>query len=184
MMACLIKKFCFKRKATVTMEFATMAPLYIVLLVLTFEANHYIFLRNKLTNVATNVTNVSSLPSLSRDNLIGILQTTNEITFPVDFSTKGGVVISHIHYDDASGNMKISWQEKIGDVDSKMGIEGSIPLNLPNNYIVTQGKSIIVGEVFYKYEPILKYYLYGAEDMYETRVVVPQLGTMTRLFGE
>lgn len=161
-MANLRRKFCglFPQnllrndRGSVLVEFAMAVPVLSLLLLGGVELGRYVLLNQKLDRAVMTLSDlVASTTSVSIADVDQIFAATSIVLDPFPLGARGAVVISSVKED--SGTPKIFWQRTGGGTLSVTSAVGAQAGNatLSNNALVTSSEGVIVGEVFYEYQP-------------------------------
>lgn len=176
-----IRNLISDRQGVAAVEFALTAPFLILLALGGFEISHFLLVHQKADRIAFTVTDVTTQsPTVTRNQLDLILDSSAKIMEPLTFAGNGKIIISSI---DKSGTNPptIRWQyEGAGTLDrtSKVGLanqNATLPVPMP----LADKENIIISEVFYRYEPILNIGLFDGRDIYKTVLFKPRLGALT-----
>jgi Flp pilus assembly protein TadG len=163
-------------------EFAFLLPFLLTLFVSTVELGRYLLLTLKLNHAATTVADLATRErELSVATLDNLFQSVQHITNPFEFGPLGVVIVSGVS-EDGGGVRTVSWQQRgAGSLNagSEVGLPGELP-TLPQDFVVGANQTIVVAEVFYRYED----WLFGVISDRVIRQVSyyrPRLGTLTEL---
>ncbi len=129
-------------------------PVLSLLLLGGVELGRYVLLNQKLDRSVMTLSDlVASTTSVSIAEIDQIFNATSLILDPFPLGAQGAVVISSVV--DDSGTPTIEWQRTGGgslSVTSAVGVQGG-NATLSDNDLVDAGQGVIIGEVFYEYQP-------------------------------
>jgi Flp pilus assembly protein TadG len=141
-------------RGSVLVEFAMAVPVLSLLLLGGVELGRYVLLNQKLDRAVMTLSDlVASTTSVSISDVDQIFNATSLVLDPFPLGAQGAVVISSVKSD--SGTPKIFWQRTGGgslSVTSTIGVQAG-DATLSNNNLVTNTEGVIIGEIFYEYQP-------------------------------
>ncbi len=141
-------------RGNILVEFAMAMPILTLLLVGGVELGRYVLLNQKLDRAVMTLSDlVASTTSVSVSDVNQIFNATSLVLDPFPLGAQGAVVISSVKED--SGTPKIFWQRTGGgslSVTSTIGVQAG-NATLSNNALVTSSEGVIIGEIFYEYQP-------------------------------
>lgn len=175
-------------KGSVTVEFALTLPLFIMVMGGIYDIASFGMLSSKVTRIASVIGDTVSRQDISRDQLIAIMNTADEMARPYDFSSGNGEVIvsqvTNVGETTSPSNMTISWQQSLGGGSSAYGAPGGSPVDLPGNMTIIEDQSMILTEVSYTYRPVFIEPIFGVQTIREVSVYAPRNSKMDILLGE
>lgn len=175
-------------KGSVTVEFALTLPLFIMVMGGIYDIASFGMLSSKVTRIASVIGDNVSRQDITRDQLIAIMNTADEMARPYDFVEGSGEVIvsqiTNVGETNQSSNMSISWQQSLGGGSSEHGIPGGAPVDLPGDISVINDQSMILTEVSYVYRPVFIESILGVRTIRETSIFAPRSSKMDVLLGE
>ena len=92
------------------------------------------------------------------------------------------VIVSSVTNADGNGAV-IAWQRSGGgtySAASELGVEGDEP-NLPDDFVVREGETAIISEVFYDFSPFLSELIVEPQVIYRSAHHRPRLGTLEEI---
>lgn len=178
-------RFRADRGGAVLAEFAMAFPILVVLTLGGFEIGRYVLLQQKLQSVADEVADlVAQSQTLSASDVDNILVAVDHIAQPYSLDTNGVVIVSSISKN-SGGPITVDWQRSGGGTGtgaSRIGTPGGTA-TLPTGFVVRDGESVIVAEVFYHYTPLLAMNLIPlpAAELYNESFFRPRFGALSTL---
>ena len=164
----------------VAVEFALALPVLIFMLLASAELGRFVILHQKLDRVAVTMSDlVARAETISESDINDIFLAAAQVAEPFDLEGRGRVVISSVTNDDGSGPT-VAWQRAGGGsyaASSQVGSEGT-PASLPAGFVVRQGETAIVSEVFFDFEPFLSDLIVAPQVLYRRAHHRPRLGTL------
>lgn len=136
------------------LELAFAVPVALGLTLNGVEITRYVLLHQKAERASMTVADlVSQGEVLTIADLTNIFRAGAFITEPFDFSANGSMVVTSV-VGNAGGNI-IEWQRAYGQnpQSSSFGNQGS-PASLPAGFVVQDGESVVMAEIFYNYSPM------------------------------
>jgi len=129
-------------------------PVLSLLLLGGVELGRYVLLNQKLDRTVMTLSDlVASTTTVTIAEIDQVFNATSLVMDPFPLGAQGAVVISSVR--EVSGNPEIVWQRTGGgslSVTSVVGIQGGAA-TLSNDDLVDNNQGVIVGEVFYEYQP-------------------------------
>ncbi len=129
-------------------------PVLSLLLLGGVELGRYVLLNQKLDRSVMTLSDlVASTTSVSIAEIDQIFNATSLVLDPFPLGAQGAVVISAVK--GVSGNPEVIWQRTGGgslSVTSVIGQQGGAA-TLTDNDLVDDSQGVIIGEVFYEYQP-------------------------------
>jgi Flp pilus assembly protein TadG len=167
----------------VSVEFALCVPVLLLLMLGSAEMGRYIILHQKMDRVATTISDlVARADTITEDDLNDIFTAAGQVAEPFDLADLGVVIVSSVTNSDGSGPV-IAWQRSGGgsySASSHLGAEGDTPV-LPPDFVVRQGETAIISEVYYDFTPFLSELIVEPQVIYRTAHHRPRLGTLEEI---
>jgi Flp pilus assembly protein TadG len=164
----------------VAVEFALAVPVLLFLMLGSAEMGRFVLLNQKMDRVATTVSDlVSRAESINESQVSDILIAADEVAQPFDIADLGVVIVTSVTNTDGSGPV-IAWQRSGGGsyvAASKLGAEGDTP-DLPDDFVVRQGETAIISEVYYDFAPFLSEMIVRPQVVYRSSRHRPRIGTL------
>lgn len=172
------------RRGSVVVEFAMAIPVLIVIALGGTEIARYTLLHQKLARTAVTMADlVSQAETLSQSDLTQLFASVGPVMDPFTMGTRGVVIVSEISASDGNPP-RIDWQRTGGGTlageTSKLGSESAYA-NLPSGFVVRDGESVIVAEVYYDYSPLFSDGLLGNQVLYHRAMFRPRFGSLAAL---
>ena len=170
----------------VAIEFALAVPILMLLLLGGIELGRYILLHQKLQRVAISTADlVARAEKITENRLQDVFAAAGEVALPYRLGSRGVVIVSAIS-NPAGAGPEIAWQRTgAGTVaaSSKYGGEGGAA-TLGGEFVVREGETAILSEVFFEFEPLLGSDLIAARTLYATAHFRPRLTALDAVVSE
>ena len=164
----------------VAVEFALCVPVLLLLMLGSAEMARFIILHQKMDRVATTISDlVARAETISESELDDIFIAVDQVAEPFDLANLGIVIVSSITNTDGNGPV-IAWQRSGGgsySASSHLGAEGDTP-ELPPDFVVREGETAIISEVYYDFTPFLSDLIVAPQEVYRNAHHRPRLGTL------
>jgi hypothetical protein len=183
--AAALLRFGRDRTGAILAEFAMVFPIFVVLILGGYEIGRYVLLQQKLASVAVATADlVSQSETITATEVDNIFLAVDHIMVPFTLGDKGRVIVTSIG---ATGGQAptVNWQRSgggTGSGTSRLGAPGGAA-TLPAGFVVRDGESVIVSEVFYHFSPALALTLIPLPDadLYNEAFYRPRFGALTTL---
>lgn len=163
-------------------EFAISLPFLMALMLGGIELSRYVILHQKLEKVAYTVSDV-----VSQEDTLTVAQINQALTAaatimePYEFAPQGVVYISSV-YQNGADAPTVRWQRSGGGdlaAPSHVGVNGGVA-TLPNGLTLNNKDNVIIGEVFFRYQPFFTGGIFDDYvELYKITVFKPRLGALT-----
>jgi Flp pilus assembly protein TadG len=167
----------------IAVEFALALPVLLFLMLGSAEMARFVLLHQKLDRVATTVSDlVARAETISESQIEDIFTAVGQVADPFDLATLGLVIVSSVSNPDGTG-ATIVWQRSGGgtfSAASELGAEGDTP-NLPADFVVREGETAIISEVYYDFTPFLSELIVEPQIIYRNAHHRPRLGTLEEI---
>ncbi len=164
----------------VAVEFALAVPVLLFLMLGSAEMARFVLLYQKMERVATTVSDlVARAETISESQITDIFAAVDQVAAPFDLPDLGVVFVSSITNADGTGPV-IAWQRHGGGVysaTSELGNQGDPPV-LPPDFVVREGETAIISEVYYDFTPFLSEMIVKPQVIYRVAHHRPRLGTL------
>lgn len=149
-----LRRFRRDERGISALELAFAVPVAVGLTLNGIEVTRYVLLHQKAERASMTVADlVSQGEVLTPGDLNNIFLAGAFITEPFDFVGRGAMVVSSV-VGSATGPV-VEWQRAYGDSSQASGIGGQGgAATLPAGFVVQQSESVIMAEIFYRYEPM------------------------------
>jgi Flp pilus assembly protein TadG len=168
-------------RGAIAVEFAVVAPVLIALMIGTFEVTRYVLLHQKLDRMAVAASDlVAQGETITVAQLADIFSATELIAEPFAIGPDGVVIVSSAYRATGAGTANVAWQRTgTGSLaaTSTVGAQGA-PATLPSGFVLKEGESVIVAEVYYEFRPMFAPNLVPASRLYHRAVFRPRRGTL------
>jgi len=174
-----IRRFRRDRRGTLAVELAMAAPVVAGLLLTGIEVTRFVLLNQKIERASATMADlISQADILAEGDINNFYSAAGFVMQPYNLSVEGKVVVSSISA--AAGNpASINWQRAFGAGagTSAYGSEGG-SATLPAGFLVRDGETIIVAEVFYSYEPMLVEEVMEPVGLYNSAIFRPRFSSL------
>lgn len=171
-------------------EFALSVSLLMVLFFGAVEVSRCVLILQKLEKTVTTVTDVvtqadANTAPLTTTEMTQLMGTVTDMMSPYTAGATDPNILVIVTDVTKTGtnNPVVNWQYCGGgalSVTSSVGTTIGGTATLPNNFAMTAGEEVVVGEVFYKFKPLLgSNKIIGSFQLYKTSVYAPRLGALT-----
>lgn len=179
------------RSANTIVEFGIIAPIVLLLFLGIFDLSRYVLTVNKVHRAAATTADlIARFDKIHDSDITAVFAAITQVTSPIDITIAGGIIVSSISRNDASGGRKVSWQRKTPNTfstPSKLGTQGNPP-TFPTGFDLSDLDNAIFAEAFYTFAPFFlgKGFLGGPTSfpVYERIVFHPRLGTLSTVTPE
>ena len=179
-----IRRLVRDRGGAVMIELAFAVPVLATLMLGGVEMARYVLLHQKLDRVASSIGDlVSQAETISVTDLQNIFDAARFVANPFDLAAGGTVIVSSISNPLGVPDTKVNWQQSGGGsipATSKVGSAGAAA-TLPAGFILADGQTIIVAEVFFDYTPWIFGGFTGSGQLYQRALLRPRYGGLTSL---
>lgn len=176
-----LKRFRQDRSGVVSAETAIALTVLTSLLLSGVEVTRYVVLSQKIERASTTIADlVAREETINESKLNDTFAITEQILkpFPMDATTE--VIVSSI-VRSATGVEKVKWQRNFGGGHtSAFGTEGNAP-TMPPDLILRDGESMIVTEVFRRFEPVFVPDTVAAANLYSWSVFRPRFSALNSI---
>jgi Flp pilus assembly protein TadG len=167
----------------VAVEFALSVPVILMMMLGSAEMARFVILHQKMDRVATTISDlVSRAETITESQISDIFTAAGQVAEPFDLANLGVVIVSSVTNADGSG-ATIAWQRSgAGSYSavSELGVEGDEP-NLPPGFVVREGETAIIAEVFYDFTPFLSELIVEPQEIHRSAHHRPRLGTLEEI---
>ncbi len=169
---------------SIAAEFAMAMPVMILIALGGSEIARYALLSQKLARTAVTMADlVSQAETLTESDVTQLFAAVTPVMEPFTAGSNEVVIVSSIAA--TGGNPpKIGWQRMGGGTltgeTSKFGSEGA-DADLPSGFVVRDGESVIVAEVYYDYAPLFTAGIVGEQVLYHRAMFRPRFGSLAAL---
>ena len=166
----------------VFIEMAFVMPVLILIVTGGTELARYVLLNQKLDRVASTMSDLTSqAETLSTTQLTALFDAVNQVGQPFDITAAGKIYVSSVT-GKSGGTAHVNWQQSSGtlSVSSSIGTAGN-NATLPSGFTLAVDETVIIGEVFYSYTPLIFNGVVENTQLHHTALFRPRFGTLTSL---
>lgn len=165
-------------------EFSLILPFLILVAYGTIETSRLILINQKAEKVAYTLSDIvaqnNSIGRSALDSLV--LAAAHQVMDPYPFAAGASVIITAVSRATGSNESRVRWQyfsEQTILNPSQIGRNGGLA-TLPSGFVLDQGETVIIAEVFYPFEPLIDSSL-AEFTLYKTAYFKPRLGALDTL---
>lgn len=179
----LIRRAVRERRGAILAEFALTFPILVLLILGGVEVGRFVLLEQKLHAAAVTMADLTAqAEELSTGELDNLFAAVDHITTPFALAEDGLVIVSSVS---ASGGNPptVDWQRTGAGTATKASAIGAPgeEAELPEGFVVRDGESVIVAEVFFDYAPLFGGQYVDAREIYKRSLYRPRFGALTSL---
>ena len=167
-------------RGTALVEFAMVLPILLSLLLTGIEVGRYVLLNLKLQHASYIMGDIVSRDEdMTNCDLDGLFGAIEQAVQPFEFDANGVVIVSGISKRSTQNNPKVRWQRS-GAGSLSHASTYSAPVsnaNLPAGFVLDDGESVLVVELFYQTEPWLLGFI-PQQTVSKTSFFRPRLGSI------
>lgn len=167
-------------RGAVLPELAMALPMLILITLGGIEVARYALLHQKLDRVAASVGDlVAQAQTLTVADVNNLFDAVDHVAKPFELAADGLVVVSSVSKD-TSTPPAMNWQQTGGGTliaSSQIGTPGGA-VTLPAGFVMPDGDTVIIAEVFYDYTPWIVGGVTGPAQLYHRAIFRPRLGTL------
>jgi len=174
-------RFRKNEKGVTSLEVAFAAPMISMMALCCVEFTSYVLFQQKMDRAVTTMADLTSQArGLAANDLNSIYDAAQYIMKPFDMGASGNsIIVSSISPDD-NDDPHINWQWNSSSVTSKFGSVNATA-TLPTGFVVRDGESVIVTEIFAKYVPVILVDVISTDPVYQYSVFRPRFDALTAL---
>ena len=149
-----VLRFLRRRDGVSAVEFALLAPVLLTMLLGLTEIGRYIYLRLKIVNVASNVSEVIARgDDVRAADLDALFDALPVMLRPFEAGARFAVIVTGVAVPAAGDPATVAWQRSGGGLTaaSYVGTTGAAA-TVPADLAIPGGDAVVVAEVFYDYE--------------------------------
>ena len=180
----LLRDFKRDERGLAFLELAYSVPILVILLLGGVEISRYVFVHQKLERAAVTMADLLSQAYTIREGeLAGLFEASAYVMNPFDMHTSGYMVASSIA-SESGGSATVMWQRTLGGATggggSRFGTQGG-PAQLPPDFSVREGDSVIAAEAYYAYTPIFFDFLLAPRVIQSSALFRPRFADLTEI---
>ncbi|MDV7340381.1 TadE/TadG family type IV pilus assembly protein [Terasakiella sp. A23] len=176
----LLQRLLNNEKGVTSVEVAFATPMLAILALSCVEVTSFILFQQKLDRATTAMGDLTAQArGLTNDDLANLYDAAEYIMRPFDLDNEGSVIVSSISTDDDE-NPRVNWQWNSSDSASQFGVANGAA-SLPEGFVVRDGESIVVSEVYAMYTPIVMGRFFDTNTFYQYSIFRPRFDALTSL---
>jgi hypothetical protein len=121
----------------------------------------------------------SQAKGLTVEDIASLYDAAEYIMRPFNLDETGSIIVSSISTP-VDGNPTVNWQWSSSPTVSEFGTEGN-NASLPNGFLVREGESIIVSEIYASYDPIALDFFFSGNSQYQYSIFRPRFDALIAL---
>lgn len=175
-------------RGVAAIEFALCVTVLVTLFIGSMELTRYILITQKLEKTVSMITDIvtqtdtNSAP-LTTTTMSQIFGATVDMMNPYPAGASVYVILTDVTKT-GTANPKINWRYCGGGTlssgtTSKIGTANGADATLPAGFTMTAGEEVLIGEIFYKFDPITTQTIVPTVTLYRTAIYMPRLGALT-----
>lgn len=175
-------------RGVAAIEFALCVTVLVTLFIGSMELTRYILITQKLEKTISMITDIvtqtdtNSAP-LSTATMSQIFGATQDMMNPYPAGANVYVILTDVTKT-GTANPKINWRYCGGGtlssgITSKIGAANGADATLPTGFTMTDGEEVVIGEIFYQFNPITTQSIVPTVTLYRTAIYMPRLGALT-----
>lgn len=173
-------------RGVAAIEFALCVTVLITMFIGSMELTRYILITQKLEKTVSMITDIvtqtdpGSAP-LTTTTMQQIFGATVDMMKPYPAGANIYVILTNVTKT-GTANPKINWRYCGGgtlSATSNIGTANGADATLPSGFTMTAGEEVLIGEVFYKFDPITTQSIVPSVTLYRTAIFMPRLGALT-----
>ncbi len=183
-----LQHFCRQQKGIAAIEFALIVPVLITIMYGVVETSRLVMVSQRVEKVSFSLSDiVAQSQNISVSDLDSLLlAAAHQVMQPYDFGEGASVIITAVRRNAGAAQPQIVWQycseqDALAFNPSLIGEVGETP-TLPPDFIMDEGETVIISEVFYKLATLVQP---GIPDfnLYKTAFFKPRIGALNELSG-
>ncbi|MHA1568583.1 MAG: TadE/TadG family type IV pilus assembly protein [Alphaproteobacteria bacterium] len=171
------------RRGALLPEFALAMPILVLLSLGGIEVSRYILLHQKLDRVVATLGDLTAqAESLTVAEMDNLFEAVGYVIKPFEMAANGTVIVTAISAS-GGGSARVDWQRSGGGsypATSSFGAPGG-SATLPSGFVVRDGESLVVAEIFYSYAPWVVGGITEAKELYARALFRPRFGAIASL---
>jgi len=170
------------RRGAAAIEAALSITVLAMLTAAAVDLGRYLYTEMKVQNIAeTTASIVTQEEELTNAEFPSFFLPAGEVARPLPFDANGVVIVSSVATD-VNDNDRVRWQRRGAGArtdNSRIGTPGNAPVWPTADFRlqVGAGRSVIVAEAFYWYEPIFSFMM-EPKVMYAATIMRPRVGAL------
>jgi Flp pilus assembly protein TadG len=176
----LLRRFRGDGHGVAAIEFALILPILIILTLGCFEVPRYVLLWQRLERAASGVSDLVAQADepLTANQMTDIFSAAKIMMQPYAIFTDGTIIVTSINNPSKGAGVQNTWRAQCGinnaSNQSQLGSVGGTPTNLPGQLSPATDNEVLVTEVYYKFTPVFKTFIYKGSNLYAVAYTRPR----------
>ncbi len=176
----LLKRLFNNEKGIVSVEVAAATPILAMMALSCVEVTSFVLFNQKMDRAVTAMGDLTAqAKGLTVADVANLYDAAEYIMRPYDLDTTGAIIVTSISTP-AGGTPTVNWQWNSAATASQFGGSGSAA-SLPAGFIVREGESVIVSEIYADYDPIALSQFFADETYYQYSIFRPRFDALVAL---
>lgn len=181
-----MNRFKQNRDGIAAVEFALMAPIFLLLLFGVVDITRYILIVQKVEKLAHSVANVTAQSTtVTQATLNQVFAAGSDIMRPYTMGANGRIIVTSLYRAAGAAHATVNWRVEGGgtlSVSSTLGALGGTP-TMPSPFAFAERENLIAAEVYYRFSPVLDNPWFGEATIYRAAFYAPRFGALTTAPG-
>lgn len=175
-------------RGVAAIEFALCVTALVTLFIGSMELTRYILITQKLEKTVSMITDIvtqtdANAAPLNSSTMSQIFGATVDMMKPYPAGASMYVILTDVTKT-GTANPKINWRYCGGGTlstgtTSRIGTANGQDATLPAGFTMTAGEEVVIGEIFYQFNPITTQSIVPTVTLYRTAIYMPRLGALT-----
>lgn len=175
-----LSRFFKNDKGIVSVEVAAATPMLAMLALSCVEITNFVLFNQKMDRAVTAMGDLTSqAKGLTTEDVANLYEAAAYIMRPFDLDNEGTVIVTSISTP-PGGGATVNWQWNSNAADSQFGGAGGAA-SLPAGFVVREGESVIVSEIYADYDPILLTQFFSNDSYYQYSIFRPRFDALVAL---
>jgi len=175
-----LHKFKRDERGVTSIEVAIATPMLAMLALSCVEVTGFVLFNQKMDRAVTAMGDLTAQArGLTAADIDNLYDAAEYIMRPFDLDANGSVIISSVSPDDDE-NPHVNWQWNSSTANSQFGAVNTTA-TLPENFVVRNGESIVISEIFVTYDPIVLGDMFSTNPFYQFSIFRPRFDALTSL---
>jgi Flp pilus assembly protein TadG len=178
----LLKRFRRDVRGVAAIEFALILPVLVLLTLGCFEVPSYVLLWQRLERTASGISDLVAQADepMTDQQMVDIFSAGKIMMQPYNIITNGSMVVTSIN-NPTGGNLGLTWRRACGALNNVGNMGGTVPGNvtvggtgLPAPLSPAKDNEVLVTEVYFRYTPVFKTFIYTGSTLYAVAFTRPR----------